>query len=345
MSRESLYSSFMVQQNINANYLATMLDFLVRNQNLLLSPQEVQALFKTKISIMTPTSHIFQRALDLGLDHSFSVINARSHKAPDALTRSYYLTLDFSQMASISHHLPEIIKTVPSLDGNILINGTQLMRADGTLTDQQNLHGYVVRDLLSRSFYQDKRPIWLTPNIAQFVCKVYSMSLATSVAKWFNLDTLTQSSVAVVFAYYFVNLMSNPQTARVLIKSRAKALYLPEPQQLQQILDYTDDVLGGRPPANLDEVFYVIHGIAPERVQLHRGLFITGVSSLGPDVHTTAIGLEYPPYFAYMLLYALSGTRKNGLSMFIKNVQLKREALDFIEELTTSPMFLPAITQ
>ena len=52
--------------------------------------------------------------------------------------------------------------------------------------------------------------------------------------------------------------------------------------------------------------------------------------------------MEYPPYFAYLILLALSG-RKNGLNAFLKNVGLVKEGPAFVDEFTRSPIFLNSL--
>lgn len=343
MTRESYYQCTQVRLTTNETYLSSLLDFLVRNQSLIANPTEVASRFKPRgITQPTPISRLYGAAVDLGLDRLFALANVGSSKVNvPLLFQRTHLTIDILQMGALSHSLPKIVEMVPSLKDKIVLNVTQFTRNDWEFTNFQGFQDLVVRDLLSRSFYQDKRPVWLTPNIIQFVCKVYTMSLATSVARWYHLDYTTQQAIAAIFAYYFLNQMSNPVTAKALIKSRWKPMGLPDPMVIDQIIDLAETMYGG-PPLELEEVFAMVQKVAPARAVLTRSSFITGLQSLGPDYYTTSIGLQYPPYFLFLILLALSG-RKNSLSILLKDTGLIKDSFAVVDELVTSPLFLKAL--
>ena len=343
MSRPSFFDCPASQLTLGVTQLSSLLDFLIRNQNLLLSDGEIQSRFKAKTPTSTPLSHIFGKAAELGAERLFALASAgrsRSVSISETLDRSY-LTFDIRQMNSVSPALGVAAQHIPSLDGKIILNITRMERKSGEMTDIPEFQNSVVRDLLSRSFYSDRRPIWLTPNITQFVCKVYSMSLASTVARWYSLDMPMQTCIAIVFAYFFLSQMSRPDIAKTILKSRGRYFLFNDMATIDQILNVCDEACGGA-PLDLEGVAAAIASFAPQRVDVGRSRLYSGLQNLGPDYHTTAIALEYPPYFLYLILRALSGI-KNGLSTRLKDMKIASEGTSMAGELATTPMFLQAL--
>lgn len=340
MSRMSIYDCFPTRQTINDRQLGLLSEFFVTHRDLILDHDHANALFKSRPLTTSSLSKIFSRAIEMGDESLFSVLVIPSGQVsvPEALTMRH-VPFDTDQMASVMPSLRAVFQPISALNNKIVLNATQMVRASGGFSDIAGFQNTFVRDLLSRSYFADRKTTWLTPVITQFVSKVYSMSLGSEVAKTYNLDYHTQSMISVLFAFFFLSAMSDADVAAWTIKTRYKYFYLPSVSDIEQILSLVEETLGYRDLKNIDDIFTVIEKFDVARLKLDRKVLMTRMKALGPDIYTTLIAMEYPPYFLYLILLVLSGA-KIGLSFRMKTQNLMKDAASLTEDLIQSSGFI-----
>jgi hypothetical protein len=344
MSHRSIFEYFTSQITVNTNQLLILVEYLIRHRDLFLDQSRTQTLFKTRPLVTSPLSRVFTRAVDVSDEDCFSLVYVPTgtKSVPEVLT-TRFLTMDISQMGMVSNAIAAAVKPIPELHEKIILNITQMIRSSGGFSDISGFQNTVVRDLLSRSYAKSLRTTWLTPNLSQFVSKVYSMSLGSAVAQRYNLDFHTQSMLGSLFAYFFLSQMTDAATAEQILKSKSKYFHLPDADSLDQIFGLIEDTLQTRELNSLDDVLAVIAKLGVERVKINRSILMSQLKQLGPDTYTSSLALEYPPYFIYLMLLALSGS-KIGLSFRMKQMNLLKEASSFTDDLLFAPDLFEALT-
>lgn len=347
MSRPSLFSYLSAAASVNPKQLTILVEYLIRNTDVFLDTSEMNALFRSKSVVTTPISRIYQRLIETNEQGIFSPIRFRSGvHTINEVAASRHLTLDMLQAIEVvTPATAGAISVQPNLNKKIILNITQFTKASGDVSDTLGLQSVIVRDLLSRSFFTDTRTTWMTPNLTHFVCKVYSMTLGSSVASWYNLDYKTQTILNTLFAFFFLSAMSDDVSAANTLKTKYRYFGLPDSaEDLDQIFALIAMTLQKPTLDSLDDVCTVIDALGVERIRINRQILNTRLKSLGPDILTTAIALEYPPYFTYLILLVLSGS-KIGLSYRLKSFNLMKEASVFVSDLIQTSSFIGSLSQ
>lgn len=344
-SRVSVFDTLIARSSINKTQLRELVNFVLLNRAYKINSQEVKPLVSAKPLTVTPISSVFSRAIDEFHQESlfsFLRIPPTIVAAPEVVTYSH-VTFDMKQLNTPENYgLYETLKTIPEFANTIVSNITPLLRRTGELTDTLAFQSLFVRDLLSRSYYTNTTTTWLTPSLLRYLCRFYNMSMASSISSAYNLTFQEQQAVATVFSLYFMQMVSDTNTAESLVKTSKIGLGTPE--QLLGIISKLKDVLGSRYDAmTLDDVCVAINSLGIARLNtVDRRFLFTRLRSIGPDVLTSSLAIEYPPYWCYLVLLVLSG-RKIGLITTMKRNDLTRDAPTFVKDLTFTQAFLTAL--
>jgi hypothetical protein len=151
--------------------------------------------------------------------------------------------------------------------------------------------------------------------------------------------------VQTVFCLFFVAKMTSLETAQSFAKAHYKQLGLPGHSDLTQIFAFVEDSLGKPAPESLVDVCKVIDSygnndlIGPDGSRLTVPILNMRFASMFNDNHVSIIALEYPPYFAFLVLLVLSNIRIN-LSFYMKNLNLVKEGNEVFDQLIRSSLFL-----
>ncbi len=341
MSRNSIYDYFSAKMTVNSKQAAALAEYLIRHRDMIMDPLTTQSFFKARSLVTTPISKIFTRAVAVGDVNRFSLLSrGRDQTAVPELLTMRHLPFDLMQMASVNPSIADATRALPELNDKIVVNTAQMMRQSGEISDVPGFYNVVVRDLLSRSFFDSRtRSTWLNPSLTQFVCKIYSMSLGSSIAVWYGLDHKTQGFVTALFAYFYLGQMTSPEAAQTILTSQWKAYLLPEPRELTALFATIKDVCGKQSLDSLNDVFTAIDALHVERLRLDWNILLRRMQAMGPDVHTSGLALEYPPYFIYLILLVLSGS-KIGLGYKIKSNSMMKDGTRFVDDLVQSNSFL-----
>ena len=344
-SRVSIFDTLTARTTINKVQLRELVSFLLLNRVYKMNAGDVKAMVSAKPLAITPISSLFSRAIDefhRETLFSFLRIPPTTVAAPEVVTYSH-VTFDLKQFNTPDNAaLYATLGTVPEFQNTIVSNVTPLLRRSGELTDTLAFQSLVVRDLLSRSYFNNTSATWLTPSLLRYLCRFYNMSMASSVASAYNLTFQEQQAVAAVFSVYFMQMVSDTDTAESLVKT--SKLNLGTPDQILGVIARLKDTLGERYSAmTLDDVCVGINNLGIARLStVDRRFVFTRQRNIGPDVMTSGMAVEYPPYWCYLVLATLSG-RKMGLTMTMKRNDLAREAPDFAKDLLFSQSFLPSL--
>lgn len=356
MPRRSIYQTVIGQATAPVAQLEELAQFLIHHRDAVLSPGEARALVTAKSYTATPVGNVFSRAVELGKDKNFCFVRIPTGLAAPEIITLRHLTFDVRQMAAVNENLFKALNLLPEYNDKIVVNVTPLVTQAGGFSDLPAFQADLVRDLLSRSYFSSDRT-WISPAIAQYLSKVYTMSLSATLAQVFDLTLQDELMVRTLFCFYYLQLMSDAESAATMMRANTRNLSLGSPNQVADLLDLLRRELGGpdasRPAAThndsarwynptLDDICQVAMKLGISRLKVDRRLIYTRMNKLGPDIHTSMLAIEYPPYWAYLALMAASG-RKIGLSFTLKKADLLRPTTEFADDLTRATGFYSSI--
>lgn len=346
MGRQNIFSTLSVASVIPASMRQELIEFLITHRQHLLVPVKASDVFKSRFSGRTMISEIYQRLVATGGEHSYALLRLPSKStALHEVVDMTFVPFDLLQLQAANTVPSRSLTMIPELNDKLVINITDITKANGELSDITQFQWRVVRDFLSRSYYTSTGNVWISPTLVRYVAKVYSMTIGGQTGRLFNLSPLMTSFVQTLFCLFFVGKMTSTDLAPAFVKSHAKHLGLFDSQDLLQIFAFTQDTIHKAAPESLEDVFAIIDAYGHSQIhsekgsRLNRSVLNAKFASLHPEGRVSTIALEYPPYFLYLILLALSNVRM-GLTFSMKNSpQLLREGQDVIEQTMRSPNF------
>ncbi len=342
--RTSIFDTMISRVTINAAQLQELVNFIVYHRQDKLDTTAVRTMLGTRALTATPMGTLFTRALELHKETLFSFmrIPLNAGPAPEVITYSH-VTFDLKQLATPTDRaFYDVVQKLPGFADSIFLNVTSLLRRSGEPIDTLGLQSSIVRDLLSRSYYDSTSVLWLTPPLINYLCRFYNMSLAATIAGVFNLSYQEQQAVATIFSLYFLQCVSDTETAEQLVRTMKLGLAnLPE---INDIITRVKDTLGPQyAQMSLEGACMAVNALGLNRLAgVNRGFLYTRLKNIGPDALTSTLALEYPPYWCYLVLATMSG-RKMGLTNTFKRNDLQREATSFADNLLHTQTFLPSL--
>lgn len=343
-SRISIFDTLTAQTTITKAQLSEMVNFLIFNRSFKLNANDTKTLVSLRPLTATAISNLFTRAVELRKDALFSFIKIPKLTVtiPEVLTYTH-ITYDFKQLNTVEDKdLYDVISKIPEFANTICFNVTSLLKGSGEPNDALSFQSLYVRDLLSRSYFDNRSTMWLSPSLIRYICRFYNMSLSTTIGMVYNLTWKEQQSVATVFSLLFLQKVSNTDMAEVFIKSQK--LGLGTVQEITDIITKVKEVLGDNyAQMSLDDACTAINGLGIGRLEsVNRKFLFTRMRSIGPDVLTSSMALDYPPYFVYLILLVLSG-RMTALTTTLKRNDLQKDGIAFADDFVKSHSFLPAL--
>lgn len=343
-TRISIFDTFTARTTITKPQLTELVNFIILNRSYRLGANDVKTLVGVRPLTATVIGNIFSRALELRKESLFSFIKVPKTTVaiPEVLTYTH-VTYDLKQLnTNDDKNLYEAISRIPDFANTLCLNVTPMLRGTGEPIDALNLQATFVRDLLSRSYFDNKSTMWLTPSLIRYLCRFYNMSMSSTIGSVYNLSFQEQQAVATVFSLYFLQMVSDTTTAETVVKSWK--LGLGTPQDTADVINKLKAALGDKYNAmSLDDACDGVNALGIGRLQtVNRKFLYTRMKSIGPDTFTSTMALEYPPYWTYLVLYTLSGRKMGLLSTFKKN-DLTKEAPAFAEDFVKTHSFLPSI--
>ena len=349
MGRQNIFSAISVASVVPPASREDLLQFLINNRQHILRPSEKSDAFNVRFSANTLVSEIVHRIANSGKDTAFNLINLPSKTTSlREVVDMTFIPFDILQLKDVTPTFSKSLSLISELDDKMIINITDIVRNNGNFSDLTQFHWRVVRDFLSRSFYVSPGNSWLTPAVVRYVAKVYSMTMASRISQAFNLTRETTDLVQCVFCLFYVAAMTRAQDAASFVKSSQKQLGIPHSADLHQVTSFVEDILHKSVPESLEEVFAVIDAFGSDGLtgssgsRLNRPTLMGRFQNLYSESHVSSISLEYPPYFLYMIILALSGS-KVGLSYYLKSLNLDKEGREVMGQAIKSPLFMYGI--
>lgn len=350
MSRQNIYENISVSSVMPEASMMDMVDFLTRNTPYLLNDVKKKEVFRTRFIGNNYITDIVHRLSVLGKEDLFTLLRLPTKTASlkEAVDMTF-LPIDLLQYEDKYPKFEKSLKLFPNLRNKMVINITDITKNTGEFSDISLFHYRLVRDFLSRSFYTSSGSAWLSPALVRYTAKVYSMTIASGLARFFGLSPLVQNFVQTLFCAFYITKMTSVDIAPAFLKAQGKFMNLPDTNDIVQILSFTKDVLGYQTPLSLEDIFKVIDHYDHDQLKsngisrLSRPILSLRFASLYPESHFSVIALEYPPYFLFLMILVLSNVRI-GLAFPMKQMNLLKEGHEVMDTLLKSPSLFNNLT-
>lgn len=318
--------------------LKQVIKYLIQNRNVVAPPSFLEPVYQIRPYSKTIINELFDRCVNTGYIDEFATIYPIAYRGetignlPDLLTMSS-ITIDLKNSPEATP-----LSGFYELNGKILANVSGLVKPGEPgrtmqISDINELHSMYVRGLLVRSYSTSNG--WLSPNLTSYLTKAYCLSISGIIARNENLNIQEQLTVAMIFALYMSQMLARDDDDITKPRGFYRCTYLGSPKDLEDLAVRASTL--SQNGLTIPACCELVAELGPQRLQkFNVGLFYRTCSILGPssDPITTNVGLEYPPYFTYMLLNIFSGNKSGALLNQLKQNRLdKNEAKKFVDEL------------
>ena len=315
------------------------LRYLVDNRQIVLQQMDLNTLFQTKILSMSPTNKIFEHLLADNLmgEYSFIDTSMSSQSTPELLTITD-ITIDLKQITNAR----VVLSSLQEFRNKMIINVAPLIQRtrDGyvKLADVNELHNQVVRGALVSSYYNCNDDMWLNPNLLKYISQTYSLCIASTLQRLYNLDIPSQMTIATALAWFILNRMTDAADEITM-----QCDYLGSKLSIRNMIEMFKDIVDDINQFDLVKLSNLIASIGPDHMKgFNKDILIRSIAKSGSSYISMNMALEYPPYWVHQILYALSGN-KVYLSNLLQKNKLLKSAGAFLQDLDTCRQFVPSV--
>lgn len=324
------------------NYAKNARAFLVDNvDHITFNHDEQKQLFKTQDRMLrTVVSALYDQASEEGVMDIFTLLNLDHVRQIPSWFLISWLDLDVKELQTTDPQSYRILTTIPQYRDKILVDITPFYSSKRhTITDTSNYYSRVVRNLLTRSYHQFDR-LWLSPQLIYLLTKFYAMVLSSKIARVYSLNFQEQHLVATILAVYFTNHCSDiPDTINPIM---GKMEFLTRAVETKPVFEYIKEKYDVK-SFDLTAVVDTIVELGPSRInKFNLSTFRSMNASLTSNQLISLISLEYPPYWAYLIISALSGDKSN-IYHTLKSLNLRRESTEFQSEIVKTKSFIRSL--
>lgn len=307
MKRKFFDTKFALYAGI-PGFIPRVLKYAVENQYALFSTADLMRMIQPIRTILkTPMAELFARLVDQEQLSNFAAysIKTGSTNIPEVLTASN-ITLDFKQIPDAS-----AVSNIPSLNNKVYLNLTTVLKSDRTtggyeINAVDNFFNFFVRGQLVAGYYDSDN--WLNPTLAEYVIKSYSMILSAQLSRYYNLTLAEQLEIAGIFALFYAQLLSPDGTDNVLPPVLNRCTFIGNLAVIRNLAEDCADI--SKDGLTIDGVCELIRRRGPVKIkEFDDNALFAICGNLGPDLVTSRIAMEYPPYWVYCLVLALSGAK------------------------------------
>ena len=291
-----------------STHTSRVLRYMVENRDKLITTEDLYSLVHSIRNILkTPMAEFFDRIVSYRKLHNFAVIHIpkKEISIPEMLTYDA-IALDLKQFPSNSAIMP-----IKELHDKILVNATSTTRWN----PQQNTYEIsatdVFQNIIARgqlvASYNDMR-YWLSSYLSEFVVKSYSMILSGIISRYFNLSLMDTLKVMGICALYMAQMLTPDDDDQVCPPLYLKCSFIGSRDELVNLAKECEEE--SRDGLTVEKMCKLISTLVTERIKVfNMQAFNMMCCNLGPDQITSKIAMEYPPYWLYILLLAMSGAK------------------------------------
>lgn len=313
--------------------LTQLVSFIIENRDtIIVSQEESIRLLTTKNFANTPIGNIWARYIEQNKEPPFCLVKIPKNMDIPELLSVPFITLDTAQFTNTV--LLRTISLYPEIRGKIILNITPFLNSRNEISDVTNFQEHLVRDTLVRSYFKSETT-WLSPNISLSSARFYSMSLSEIPAQLYQINNIFEvSQIRIIYAFqYLSNTLNSRETAASYLRSNAGIFKGVTPTMVSEVIAHINSVSDDNEPLSFSDACISISKLGIPRLEaFSRRVFATRIGNIAPTVFAGSIMLDYPPYWIYAFLSALSG-KKIGLTYTIGRLFKQTELNEYVATL------------
>ena len=320
-----------------------VLPFLISYKDMVtLNDLDVEAISKLRTFSNTVINELSMLAGNEGKFHSLLFLNFNNFNqtVPEVLTFND-VTIDGKTLDKAPEPLQKAwINLTP-------IIGKKRNPSDPiNITDIPRMQQLVLRGLLVMS-YNDAEKIWLEPRLCVFIVESYSMLIASKLQMAFNLNFDEMRFVQTIFALYCAQLLCVGEDSTTSWPSLInRCSFLGSQSEINDKLNLMEDVLGNDRTLSIDKCISVIKGHGAPRMSNFEGRMLYQMfGSTNAEATILPYALDYPPYWIYLILKALSNDKNPFLNTLFRVTDLKKKAMLFASDLRLTKTFIQQVNR
>ena len=286
------------------------LKYLLENRNYILSLEEVVQLTMSVRNILrTPIAECFDRMIDNGQLNNFAVIyipTSRQGTSVPELLSTTSITLDLKELPD-EHG---VLRSLPELQGKILINLSGILKENRTyggytVSAIDTFQSLFVRGQMVASYHDSDD--WLTPYLAEYAIKSYSMVLSSMISRYYDLSLAETNIITTILALYMAQRFKRDTESNSHPNIMYRLSYLGNQREIQMMLDRFEEV--SHAGLTTESVAQLIVEHSPDRLKSFSPKDLTTFGArLSTDDVCSRIAMEHPAYWVWSLVTALSVT-------------------------------------
>jgi len=324
------------------DYARNARKFLLDNVSRITFPHDEETKILSTQDSMTRTimSELYQQALLEGKLSMFRLlILDKVDKIPSWFLISW-LDIDTLELRDTDKQSADVLNTISEYRDKVLVDITPYYsKKKRGISDTTSFYSRLMRSMLCRSYHKADQ-MWLTPTLIYQLCKFYATILSTKIGRTYNLTYQEQYVVATALAVFFVNRCTN--NSEVINPMMGKMDFLRRAVDTKPIYDYISEHYTVA-TYDINAVVATIVEFGPSRISAFNSATLYQMNSnLTGNQVISLIAVEYPPYWCHLIISAMSGD-KTSMYHSIKSLNLKREAMEFQNEILKTSSFIRSL--
>lgn len=337
-----LTSTYIGESSNIQDYARNARKFLLDNVNRITfnHDEEMRILNTNDMMLRTPMSELYQQALVEKKLNIFRLLTLdKVDKIPSWFLISW-LDIDTRILRDTDKSSADILNSISEFRDKILIDITPYYSEKKRgINDTSAFYSRIVRSMLCRSYhFADK--MWLNPGLVYLLTKFYSIILSTKLGRLYNLTYQEQYVAATALSVYFVNRCLTE--TEVINPIMGKMDFLRRNVDTKPIFDFIREKYTEK-TYDLKAVIETIVEFGPARMQqFNLSTFFQMNLHLTSNQSLSLVALEYPPYWCYLILSALSGD-KSSLYHSIKTLNLRKDGIALENDIIKTTSFVRSL--
>lgn len=327
---KNIYNTPTAQNFMNEKMISSIANYLVRVSYSVVGEQQQQDIFKNTSNFNSLLSTMFNNCLKTNKQELFTLMTPPKNipiPEPFHIITLGSIPFDVFLLSEVYPKDMVGLNGFGEYNSKIILNTNNYMRSTLVFTDAIEFQHQFVRNILIRSYYQVHNN-WLAKNIIKVIGRLYGLVLSNTIGALFNLEKPTQQQMIVIFTHFWLRHFMTQKDTNNLLRLMNTQLFFPDTDVINTTIEKIEE-LHKNGMETLENVFEVITPLLPQRAFISNQLLVARLQKLGPDIISSSMALNFPPYFVYLVLLGLSDI-KIGLSFKMKDMLSKADRYELI---------------
>lgn len=342
MTKISISETAIGKQSNIKDYAKNARKFLIENADYITLNHDIETglLHSRDTLVKSVVSELYQQAVSEEKLNIFTLLDLdKTNKIPSWFLISW-LDLDILELRDIDSSSYDVLSSMPKYKDKILVDVTPYRnKKTGKITDTTSFHDRLIRDMLARSYYLSGK-MWLSPTLIYLLTKFYALILSTKIGRTYNLTHPEQYVIATILSVFFTNRCTD--TNDTINPVMHKMDFLQRVVDTKEIYNVIKKDYNGK-EFDLQAAVDTIVKLGPSRMnKFTLSTFRSMNSNMSSNQLMSLIALDYPPYWCYLIISALSGA-KTSIYHTIRNLNLSKETSIFTKEILQTQTFIRSL--